>query len=287
MSQQIEFTSYIPTSLVGVNSPSKTLAAEAVTGLPIPTGALPAKAFFLSEKWANQLSASTINSAPLMQCHAGWYMVVQVDSGATVANIKQGSQGAQLSLAAGRWVITDMSNALNQGINPVIFLNAVAAGYYTIVQIGGDTNVRLAASQTVVVGSVLVSDSSGNAEVAGAISDTVYSTIIGIAEQAMNTPAGALTLTSVAASSGGSAVYSGTITGGAANAYKGLYFVITGFANATNNSAYAGAQGFLCTASDASSLTLSNALAIAETHAGVATSTNLVRAYINLPFGGV
>ena len=40
----IQFTSYIPTALVGNNSPSPTLAAEVVTGLPISTGAFPGNA---------------------------------------------------------------------------------------------------------------------------------------------------------------------------------------------------------------------------------------------------
>ena len=288
MSRQIDFTSYIPTSLVGNNSPSKTLAAEAVTGLPIPTGALPGKAFFLSEKWANQLSAVAINSAPLLQCHAGWYMVVQLDAGATVANVTQGSVGAQLSLTSGPSVMTDMAHVLSQGINPVVFLNALTAGNYTIVQIGGDATVQLAASQTTAVGSVLLSNSTGQVTVGSSnITTATYIEVVGIAEQVIITPAGALTLTSVAASSNGTAVYQGTITGGGTNNYVGLYMVITGFTNATNNSAYAGAQGFLVTANTTTSITLANPLAIAETHAGTATSTNLVRATLNFPFGGI
>jgi hypothetical protein len=285
MSQQIVFTSYIPGALVGNNSLSKTLAAEVVTGLPIPTGAIPGQAFFLSEKWANQLSAFSINSAPLLQCHAGWYMVVQLDAGATAANISQGAIGAQLSLAAGRSDLTDMSHALQQGINPAIFLNAVTPGSWTIVQIAGDTSVQLAASQTTAVGSILLSNSVGLATVGSSnITVTTYPEIVGIAEQVIITPAGALTLTAVAASSGGSAVYTGTITGGGTNNYVGLYFVITGFVNGTNNSP---AQGFLVTANTTTTLTLSNPSAVAETHAGTATSTNLVRAYVNLPFGGL
>lgn len=288
MSRQIDFTSYIPTSLVGVNSASKTLAAEVATGLPIPTGALPGKAFFLSEKWANQLSAVAINSAPLLQCHAGWYMIVQLDAGATAANVSQGSIGAQLSLAAGPSDMTDMSHALSQGINPVVFLNAITPGYYSIVQIGGDATVQLAASQTTAVGSVLLSNSSGLVTVGSSnITTTTYPEVVGIAEQVIITPAGALTLSAAAAASGGSTVYTGTITGGGTNNYVGLYMVIAGFTNATNNSAYAGAQGFPVTANTTTTITVSNPLGIAETHAGTATSTNLVRATLNFPFGGV
>lgn len=281
MSQQIVFTSYVPTSLVGNNSASKTLAAEVVTGLPIPTGAVLGQAFFLSEAWANQLSAVAINSAPVLQCHAGWYMVVKLDAGATAANVAQGSIGAQLSLAAGRNDITDMAHVLGQGFNPVVFLNAVTPGNYSIVQLSGDATVVLAASQTVAVSTVLVSDTTGFAEAAGAISDTVYPTIIGISEQAFNSPAGALTLTAVAASSGGSAVYTGTITGGTTPNYVGNSFVIAGFTKGVNNGT------FLCTACSTTTLTLSNPGAVAETHAGTATATNLIRCALKTPFGGI
>jgi hypothetical protein len=75
----------------------------------------------------------------------------------------------------------------------------------------------------------------------------------------------ALTLSAVATSVGSSALYTGTITGGAANALAGYYFQVSGFTNLSNNGY------FLCTASTATNLTLSNAAAIAETHAATAT----------------
>ena len=49
------------------------------------------RTIYLTEAQANQLSLTSVNSAPLMTCHAGYYMVVQVSAAATVANIKQGS----------------------------------------------------------------------------------------------------------------------------------------------------------------------------------------------------
>jgi hypothetical protein len=70
-------------------------------------------------------------------------------------------------------------------------------------------------------------------------------------------------LTSVVGSTG---VYAGTITGGASNAFAGQYFTVTGFAasSGVNNGT------FLCTASTAIALTLVNAGATNETHAGAA-----------------
>jgi hypothetical protein len=71
-------------------------------------------------------------------------------------------------------------------------------------------------------------------------------------------PSVTLTLTSVAMSVGSTAVYTGTITGGSANAYAGYSVTVTGFANAPNNGT------FLCTASSGVTLTLSNSTAVAE-----------------------
>lgn len=59
----------------------------------------------------------------------------------------------------------------------------------------------------------------------------------------------------------GGAVYTGTITGGANNALVGNVFTVTGFTNALNNGT------FTATASSATTLTLSNGNAIAQTGA--------------------
>lgn len=98
-----------------------------------------------------------------------------------------------------------------------------------------------------------------------------------------NAVATALTLTSVAASSGGNAVYTGTITGGANNAFVNYSFVVSGFVNQSNNTAVgtnAPTPGhplgypygfFICVASTATTLTLMNPFAVVETHAATAT----------------
>ena len=77
-------------------------------------------------------------------------------------------------------------------------------------------------------------------------------------------------ITSVDVSSGGDAVYHGTITGGANNAYFGLDFDVDGFTNGVNNGT------FLCVASDATSLTLANPNAVSETIAATAISAGAV-----------
>ena len=79
-------------------------------------------------------------------------------------------------------------------------------------------------------------------------------------------------LTSVAVTVGqeynGYAIYTGTITGGASNAFVGYTFTITGFSNAVNN----GNSPLLCIASTATTLTLANGLAVAESAAANAAS---------------
>lgn len=77
-------------------------------------------------------------------------------------------------------------------------------------------------------------------------------------------------LTSVVDASGGTTVYTGTITGGGSNAYAGLRFTVDGFTNGANNGA------FICTASSITTLTLKNALGVSETVAATALSSGAV-----------
>ena len=79
---------------------------------------------------------------------------------------------------------------------------------------------------------------------------------------------GNLAVTSVAASVGTTAVYTGVYPAGGANAYAGLYFTVTGFSSISRNNGY-----FLCTASTTTSLTLANANATAETPVSAAAVT--------------
>lgn len=285
----LEFTAYVPQFLnraasaaitsnaAAVGSASPTLAAEAVTSAKIPTGALPGGRFYLTDAQAAALSSS------YFPCYGGWYRVVLVDSGATAANIGYGKVGAMVTVAKGKNVVTDAANVLSLGAVPVIFLGTVTPGQYTIVQDmnEGEAALLVGTNQTIAVGSVLVATATGVVNLSGAISLATLITTVAMAEAAVTTPA-SLTLTAVAAASAGVAVYTGTITGGAANAFAGQYFTIAGFTNTLNNSATA--QGFLCTASIATTLTLSNAVAAAETHAGTAAALALVRARLGAPF---
>jgi len=76
----------------------------------------------------------------------------------------------------------------------------------------------------------------------------------------------ALVLSAAANASGGTTVYTGTITGGGSNAFAGYTFVVAGFDTAANNGT------FECTASTTTTLTLTNAAGVSDTHAATATS---------------
>lgn len=80
-----------------------------------------------------------------------------------------------------------------------------------------------------------------------------------------------LTLTSCASASGGTTVYTGTITGGGSNAFVDYAFTVAGFVTNTVNNG-----SFLCTASSGTTLTLTNTAGIAETHAATATAEGLL-----------
>jgi uncharacterized repeat protein (TIGR01451 family) len=79
-----------------------------------------------------------------------------------------------------------------------------------------------------------------------------------------------------------SAVYTGTITGGAGNAYAGDTVVVTGFTNAGNNGT------FTATASSATTLTLNNVTGVAETNPGTAVvSAGTSTVYTGTITGGI
>lgn len=78
----------------------------------------------------------------------------------------------------------------------------------------------------------------------------------------------------------GTAIYTGTITGGGSNAFNGETFTVAGFAtNASNNGT------FICVGSSTTTLTLQNAYAVAETHAATATSQEATNQLTYVAYG--
>jgi hypothetical protein len=89
----------------------------------------------------------------------------------------------------------------------------------------------------------------------------------------------ALVLTAVTQGKNGTAIYTGTITGGGSNAFAGASVTIAGFVNGVNNGV------FYCLASTATTLTLSNILCLNEVHAGTAANAYLRVANTTLQYG--
>ena len=105
---------------------------------------------------------------------AGRYRRVQVDSGATAANVKVGTIGAMPSPAAigidlgGKLplsmnVVTSYDQALNGAIRPVVFLNTVTPGNFCFVQELGIATVlgKNGLTATPTIGDVIVAGTSG------------------------------------------------------------------------------------------------------------------------------
>lgn len=129
-------------ALNNTNSPSPSGVQDGRTGLPIYIGGQVLGEYAdLTETEANQLSSSL--GATL---HAGRYRLVQVDSGATAANVRLGTVGMMATLAQGFNVVTSADKALALGLRPVVFLNAIAPGNYGFVQELGDASVLAGAA---------------------------------------------------------------------------------------------------------------------------------------------
>lgn len=94
-----------------------------------------------------------------------------------------------------------------------------------------------------------------------------------------NASASAETHAATATSEVGTAVYTGTITGGGSNAFAGVTFTVAGFTTASNNGT------FICTASSTTTLTLENNAAASESHAATATAQELTNSLTYVAYG--
>lgn len=175
------------------------------------------------------------------------------------------NRGAQIE----NWGIQPPTGALTPSLGPAFNANWAANTFYSIASVIIDTNGNLQQVTTPgksSSGAPTWATSVGSTTTDGTVTWTMVQTAAQLVWQpnfAYKTP---VALTSVASPVAGSAVYTGIITGGASNAYAGLSFLVTGFADIANNGI------FTCTASTSTTLTLSNASAIAQNALSVATA---------------
>lgn len=200
--------------------------------------------------------------------------------GNTSASLVPGKARLDLSLSGANGPTTfqlnpEIVDALNNVITPgtaftltavagssttTLVLSAAAVnGVYTGTITGGGSN-GLAGTTFIVAG---FTNSANNGEFLCTASTSTTLTLAN-AQSVVETHA------ATAAYIQGTAIYTGTITGGGSNAFAGYTFIVAGFVtNPTNNGT------FICTASSTTTLTLENAQAVAETHAATATSEEI------------
>jgi len=148
-------------ALNACNDTSESGVTDPVTGQTMFIPDLYAGVYFdLTEAEANALSYTTNGTL-----HAGRYRRVQVDSGATAANVKVGTVGnmncAIAPLTFNIVTSADVNTAWN-GLHPVVFLNTVTPGNWCFVQELGLATVLGAANVgTTTVGQIEVVTTGG------------------------------------------------------------------------------------------------------------------------------
>jgi len=175
-------------ALNAANSTSSTGNTDLRTGQAIQGGNLvPGDYFDLTNPEANNLSYS-VNGI----LYAGRYRWVQVDSGATAANVKTGTIGLMPSLAVVGLnplgtrnppmnIVTsyDQGIGLATNVRPVVFLNAITPGNWGFVQELGIATVLGAASLTgtPAIGVLINSVASGLSDVPSNTTAVVKTTV--------------------------------------------------------------------------------------------------------------
>ncbi len=168
------FQPIVPTwlALNAANDTSPSYFTDLRTGQPVLAGGLNLGDYFdLTNPEANDLSYQTNGVL-----YAGRYRRVQVDSGASAANVKTGTIGLMPSLAVVSLnkygtrnppmnIVTsyDQAIGLSTNVRPVVFLNAITPGNYGFVQELGVATVLGASSfsATPAIGDLLQTTTSG------------------------------------------------------------------------------------------------------------------------------
>lgn len=115
------------------NDTSPTFLSNLRTGATVFAGGLNLGDYFdLTEQEANNLSYTTNGTL-----HAGRYRRVQLDSGATAANVKTGTVGYMLAGGQPQLNLVTSYDKAIQGAHAVVFLNVVTPGNYCFVQENG------------------------------------------------------------------------------------------------------------------------------------------------------
>ena len=142
---------WLPNFVNACNSPYSTGAGDPITGNPLPTGLTPYKMFELS---FIEAQASQAPSPSIEQLFEGSYIWVQVDSGATVAEVQTGLPAYYKIQTASNSVdpiatVTGYSGATAVNLFAGVFLNPITPGNWGVIFNGaGRVNVLYKSSLT-------------------------------------------------------------------------------------------------------------------------------------------
>jgi hypothetical protein len=183
----------VPTwlALNAANDTSPSYFTDLRTGQPVLAGGLNVGDYFdLTNPEANDLSYQTNGIL-----YAGRYRRVQVDSGATAANVKTGTIGLMPSLAVVSLnkfgtrnppmnIVTsyDQAIGLSTDLRPVVFLNSITPGNYGFVQELGVASVlgKSSFTGTPAIGAIINTAATGVVDVPASTTAVVV-TSVGIA----------------------------------------------------------------------------------------------------------
>lgn len=171
------------------------------------------------------------------------------------------------------WGIQPPTVALSPTLGQAFAANWKANTFYSIASVIIDSNGNL--QQVTTAGTAGSSNPTwatvvGNTTTDGSVTWTMVQTAAQLNWTASYAYIPPVQITSVASAIAGSAVYTGIITGGASNALAGQSFLVTGFPDLANNGVFA------CTASTSTTLTLSNANAVAQNATSVSQASKWI-----------
>lgn len=193
---------YTPFALNSSNDTTESAVADSITGQPI-YGITDMKRGVYFDLTSDEAAASS--NTTVGKLYAGRFRRVQVDSGATAANVKTGTIGLMPSLAAqgqdvgtaftpSENVVTSYDQAQGVGggigLRPVVFLNAITPGNFGFVQELGVATVLGKTGLTAVpaVGDVIVSATSGLVDDPTQSGNVTYATLKTVLGTAIDLP---------------------------------------------------------------------------------------------------
>lgn len=177
---------FIPSTYLNLcNSTTVTGAPDPVTGNPYPTGLNAGKVIEIGDPQA----AALTNPATANQLFGGAYQWVQVDSGATAANVAAGriaffkldpggTAGLQPETGYTNMVVTSQDQADSNNLWAGVFLNSITPGNWGFIFVGAG-RVEATYASSVTVGGPAIGDVVGVKASGAGLWDDISATVLG------------------------------------------------------------------------------------------------------------